>query len=326
MNDQNIKTGLQSALRTLRIERAGIEALGAAMQNGMALPFAQTVALLRGITGRVIVSGVGKSGHIGSKFAATLASTGTPAYFVHPAEANHGDLGMIARDDAIIALSWSGESRELGGILEYSRRFEIPLIAVTAGQNSTLGREADIVLALPKSEEACPHGLAPTTSTIMQMALGDALAVALLEERGFTATDFQRFHPGGQLGAKLKRVNEIMHTGNELPLVATGTNMREAIMQISQKGFGCAGVVADDGTLAGIITDGDLRRHIDGDLLSMKVDEVMTTEPKTVPPDQLAATALTIVNNSEITTLMVVEANKPVGILHLHDLLRIGAA
>ena len=208
MNDQNIKTGLQSALRTLRIERAGIEALGAAMQNGMALPFAQTVALLRGITGRVIVSGVGKSGHIGSKFAATLASTGTPAYFVHPAEANHGDLGMIARDDAIIALSWSGESRELGGILEYSRRFEIPLIAVTAGQNSTLGREADIVLALPKSEEACPHGLAPTTSTIMQMALGDALAVALLEERGFTATDFQKFHPGGQLGAKLKRVNE----------------------------------------------------------------------------------------------------------------------
>lgn len=326
MNDQNIKTGLQSALRTLRVESAGIEALGDAMQNGMALPFAQTVALIKEITGRVIVSGVGKSGHIGSKFAATLASTGTPAYFVHPAEANHGDLGMIARDDAIIALSWSGESRELGGILEYSRRFEIPLIAVTAGKNSTLGREADIVLVLPKSEEACPHGLAPTTSTIMQMALGDALAVALLEERGFTATDFQRFHPGGQLGAKLKRVSEIMHTGNELPLVATGTNMREAIMQISQKGFGCAGVLAEDGSLAGIITDGDLRRHINGDLLSMTVDDVMTTNPKTVEPDQLAATALTIVNASEITTLMVVEADKPVGILHLHDLLRIGAA
>lgn len=326
MNDQKINTGLQSALRTLNIERAGLDALRDSLENGMALPFAEAIAAIKDISGRVIVTGVGKSGHIGSKIAATLASTGTPAYFVHPAEANHGDLGMIARDDAIIALSWSGESRELSGILEYSRRFEIPLIAVTTGQKSTLGREADIVLTLPKTEEACPHGLAPTTSTIMQMALGDALAVALLEERGFTAVDFKKFHPGGQLGANLKRVNEIMHTGKELPLVGTGTNMREAIIQISQKGFGCAGVLASDGTLAGIITDGDLRRHIDGDLLSMPVDEVMTTDPKTVAPDQLAATALTIVNNSEITTLMVVEDNKPVGILHLHDLLRIGAA
>ncbi|MEM8541483.1 MAG: KpsF/GutQ family sugar-phosphate isomerase, partial [Pseudomonadota bacterium] len=227
---------------------------------------------------------------------------------------------------AIIALSWSGESRELGGIIEYSRRFEIPLIAVTTGQKSTLAREADILLALPRTEEACPHGLAPTTSTIMQMALGDALAVALLEERGFTAVDFKKFHPGGQLGANLTRVGEIMHTGEELPLVKSGTNMREAIMQISQKGFGCAGVLANDGSLAGIITDGDLRRHIDGDLLSMPVDEVMTSDPKTISPDQLAATALTIVNTSEITTLMVIEDNQPVGIVHLHDLLRIGAA
>jgi len=326
MNDQAIDTGLQSALRTLSIESAGLEALQEALKNGMALPFAQAIAALKDITGRVIVTGVGKSGHIGSKIAATLASTGTPAYFVHPAEANHGDLGMIARDDAIIALSWSGEARELGGIVQYSRRFEIPLIAVTSGQKSALGREADIVLTLPKTEEACPHGLAPTTSTIMQMALGDALAVALLEERGFTATDFKKFHPGGQLGAKLKRVGEIMHSGDKLPLVNSGTNMREAIMQISQKGFGCAGVLANDGTLAGIITDGDLRRHIDGDLLAMPVDEVMTADPKTISSDQLAATALTIVNNSEITTLMVVEDNKPVGIVHLHDLLRIGAA
>lgn len=326
MNKQAIDTGIQSALRTLNIERAGLKALQEALQNGMAEPFAQAIDALKDITGRVIVTGVGKSGHIGSKIAATLASTGTPAYFVHPAEANHGDLGMIARDDAIIALSWSGESRELGGILEYSRRFEIPLIAVTTGQKSTLGREADIVLAMPKTEEACPHGLAPTTSTIMQMALGDALAVALLEERGFTAFDFQKFHPGGQLGANLKRVSEIMHTGDKLPLVSAGTNMREAIMQISQKGFGCAGVLATDGTLAGIITDGDLRRHIDGDLLAMHVDEVMTENPKTISPDQLAATALTIVNASAITTLMVVEDSRPVGILHLHDLLRIGAA
>jgi arabinose-5-phosphate isomerase len=318
--------GIASALRTLNIEKAGLDAVTDALENGLGEPFSKATGLLKDITGRVIISGVGKSGHIGSKIAATLASTGTPAYFVHPAEANHGDLGMIARDDAIIALSWSGESRELSGILHYSRRFEIPLIAVTSGVNSTLAKEADIVLALPKSEEACPHGLAPTTSTIMQMALGDALAVALLEERGFTATDFEKFHPGGQLGANLKRVGEIMHTGDELPLVEAGTHMREAIITISQKSFGCAGVLAKDGTLAGIITDGDLRRHIDGDLLSMCVDDVMTTNPKTITPDHLAATALTIVNESKITTLMVVTDKKPVGIVHLHDLLRIGAA
>lgn len=318
--------GIASALRTLEVEKNGLIALKDSLENGLGEPFSKAIEVLKDITGRVIISGVGKSGHIGSKIAATLASTGTPAYFVHPAEANHGDLGMIARDDAIIALSWSGESRELGGILHYSRRFNIPLIAVTSGLNSTLAKEADIVLALPKSEEACPHGLAPTTSTIMQMAIGDAIAVALLEERGFTAIDFQKFHPGGQLGANLKRVSEIMHTGEELPLVAAGSHMREAIIIISQKGFGCAGVVAKDGTLAGIITDGDLRRHIDDDLLSMCVDDVMTTNPKTITPDHLAATALTIVNESEITTLMVVSDKMPVGILHLHDLLRIGAA
>lgn len=326
MSPTNERQDINSALRTLELEAKGLSVLKHALQNGLGEPFTAAIDAMKDITGRVIVSGVGKSGHIGSKIAATLASTGTPAYFVHPAEANHGDLGMIARDDAIIAMSWSGESKELGGILHYSRRFDIPLIAITSGANSTLGKEADIVLALPKSEEACPHGLAPTTSTIMQMALGDALAVALLEARGFTATDFKKYHPGGQLGANLKRVSEIMHSGAKMPLVNAGTNMREAIMQISQKGFGCAGVVAADGTLAGIITDGDLRRHIDDDLLSMNVDDVMTTGPKTVTPDHLAATALTIVNESAITTLMVVDSGKPVGILHLHDLLRIGAA
>ncbi|MDZ7823140.1 MAG: KpsF/GutQ family sugar-phosphate isomerase [Ahrensia sp.] len=326
MAETEHSNNLNSALRTVEIERRGLEVLAGALQNGLSVPFDKAVKILKDITGRVIISGVGKSGHIGSKIAATLASTGTPAYFVHPSEANHGDLGMIAPDDAIIALSWSGESRELGGILQYSRRFQIPLIAITSGEASTLGREADIVLALPKAEEACPHGLAPTTSTIMQLAVGDALAVALLEARGFTATDFQKFHPGGQLGANLKRVGEIMHKGEELPLVEAGTSMREAIMQISQKGFGCAGVVSPDGSLAGIITDGDLRRHIEGDLLSMCVDDVMTRNPKTISPDQLAASALTIVNKSNITTLMVVENRKPVGIIHLHDLLRIGAA
>lgn len=318
--------GLESALRTLNFERKGLAALEAALQNGLGEVFGQIIAKLRSIQGRVIVSGVGKSGHIASKIAATLASTGTPASFVHAAEANHGDLGMITKNDAIIALSWSGESRELSGIVNYSRRFEIPLIALTANVQSTLGREADFVLALPNAEEACPHGLAPTTSTIMQLAMGDALALALLEDRGFTATDFEKFHPGGKLGANLKRVGEIMHTGEKLPLVDAGTNMRAAIMQISQKGFGCAGIVAQDGTLAGIITDGDLRRHIDGDLLSMNVDDVMTIGPKTISPDQLVSSALTIVNNSSITTLMVVEAGKPVGIVHLHDLLRVGIA
>ena len=317
---------MQSALRTLSTERDGLGALTDALQNGLGEPFAAAIAAMRGVSGRVIVSGVGKSGHIGSKMAATFASTGTPASFVHPSEANHGDLGMITRHDAIIGLSWSGEAQELGGIISYSRRFSIPLIAITAGAGSALAREADIVLLLPKAEEACPHGLAPTTSSIMQLAIGDALAVALLEERGFTAADFRDFHPGGQLGASLTRVGDIMHTGDKLPLVPSGTSMREAIMQISQKGFGCVGIVHPDGRLAGIITDGDLRRHIDTDLLAMRADEVMTTNPKTIGADALAATALTIVNAASITALMIVEDEKPVGIVHLHDLLRLGVA
>jgi arabinose-5-phosphate isomerase len=315
-----------SALKTLSFEQKGLEALAAAIGNGLGEPFMQAIGVIRKITGRVIVTGVGKSGHIGSKMAATLASTGTPAFFVHPAEANHGDLGMIARDDAIVAMSWSGETQELSGILRYSRRFEIPLIAITAGASSTLAREADIVLTLPKAEEACPHGLAPTTSTLMQLALSDALAVALLESRGFSASDFRTFHPGGKLGASLMHVSEIMHTGDRLPLVAVGTSMREAIMRISEKGFGCVGVIDGGGKLRGIITDGDLRRHIDSDLLSMSVDDVMTTNPKTITGDMLVASALTIVNTSSITALMVVDAGKPVGIVHLHDLLRVGAA
>ncbi|WP_193174940.1 KpsF/GutQ family sugar-phosphate isomerase [Oricola nitratireducens] len=315
-----------SALKTLSFEQKGLEALASAIGNGLGEPFMQAIGVIRKITGRVIVTGVGKSGHIGSKMAATLASTGTPAFFVHPAEANHGDLGMIARDDAIVAMSWSGETQELSGILRYSRRFEIPLIAITAGASSTLAREADIVLTLPKAEEACPHGLAPTTSTLMQLALSDALAVALLESRGFSASDFRTFHPGGKLGASLMHVSEIMHTGDRLPLVAVGTSMREAIMRISEKGFGCVGVIDGGGKLRGIITDGDLRRHIDSDLLSMSVDDVMTTNPKTITGDMLVASALTIVNTSSITALMVVDAGKPVGIVHLHDLLRVGAA
>ncbi|MEO1702706.1 MAG: KpsF/GutQ family sugar-phosphate isomerase [Pseudomonadota bacterium] len=315
-----------SAVRTIETEQAGIEALAEALENGLGTPFRETVDRIRRITGRVIVTGVGKSGHIASKMAATLASTGTPAYFVHPVEANHGDLGMIARDDAIIALSWSGESRELGGIIEYSRRFQIPLVALTSGEQSTLARGADIVLALPKSAEACPHGLAPTTSTIIQLAMGDALAVALLESRGFTANDFRDFHPGGKLGANLTSIADIMHSGERIPLIKSSGDMRDAIVTISQKGFGCVGVIDIHGRLAGIVTDGDLRRHIHKDLLAMSVNDVMTVDAITVTPDTLAASALKIINELSITALMVLEDEKPVGIVHLHDLLRIGVA
>jgi len=317
---------IASATRTLEAEKEALAALEAALGNGLAQPFADAVELMSDISGRVIISGVGKSGHIGSKIAASLSSTGTPSFFVHPVEANHGDLGMIAPGDVIIALSWSGESPELKGIVAYARRFSIPLIAITAGEQSTLARESTVVLALPRVREACPHNLAPTTSTLLQLVTGDALAIALLEARGFTPDNFRTFHPGGQLGANLRRIGEVMHTGSEVPLVGSGTAMSEAILEISRKGFGCVGITDGDQALIGIITDGDLRRHMNSDLLSMTVDEVMTHNPKTIAPSLLAAAALQIVNSSSITALMVVEDRKPVGIVHLHDLLRIGAA
>jgi arabinose-5-phosphate isomerase len=269
---------------------------------------------------------MGKSGHIGAKIAATLASTGTPAFFVHPAEASHGDLGMITPQDVVLALSWSGETAELRNIVFYSRRFRVPFIAITSRPNSTLGRSADIALILPRVDEACPHGLAPTTSTLIQLALGDALAIALLEERGFTADDFYKFHPGGSLGANLTHVREVMHAGERVPLAPVGTLMNEALLLISQKGFGCLGVTDANGALVGIITDGDLRRHLTGDILIRPVEEVMTASPKTIEPDALVASALEILNSAAITALFVVERKKPVGIVHMHDLLRIGAA
>lgn len=325
-SDHHNNAAAQSALRTVRALQDGLAAVAAALENGLSEPFAEAVKIMTGITGRVIVTGVGKSGHIGSKLAATLASTGTPAFFVHPAEANHGDLGMISHDDVIISMSWSGETAELKGILAYSRRYRIPLIAVTSGESSTLAREADVVLRLPRAQEACPHGLAPTTSTMMQLAIGDALAVALLEARGFTAGDFHKFHPGGRLGASLMHIGEIMHKGERIPLVKAHTLMSAAIIEITSKGFGCVGIVNDDGRIVGIITDGDLRRHIGSDLLSMAVEDVMTANPKTVETDLLVAKALDLVNSSAITALMIVQDGRPVGIVHLHDLLRAGAA
>lgn len=319
-------SNVESALRTIRTEMGGLGALAEAFEADLAEPFARAVKLLSEISGRVIVTGMGKSGHIGTKIAATFASTGTPAFFVHPAEANHGDLGMIARDDAIIAMSWSGESAELRGILGYSRRFSIPLIAVTANSKSTLARQSDICLSIPRFEEACPHNLAPTTSTIMQMALGDALSIALLENRAFSPTDFKTFHPGGSLGANLTFVGEVMHTGTEIPLVEIGTHMGEAIIRISEKGFGCVGIVDQDGRLSGVITDGDLRRNIERDMLSLTVEEVMTRSPQTVTADVLCNKALAILNEKTITSLIVTEDGQPVGIVHMHDLLRIGVA
>ncbi|WP_099865444.1 KpsF/GutQ family sugar-phosphate isomerase [Pararhizobium haloflavum] len=316
-----------SARRTLSIERAGLEALERALASDLAEPFARAVACIAAISGRVIVTGVGKSGHIGSKLAATLASTGTPAFFVHPAEANHGDLGMIARDDAVIAMSWSGESAELKGIIAYAKRFRIPLVGLTAGAGSALGVEADIALVLPREQEACPHGLAPTTSTLMQLALGDALAIALLEARGFTANDFGVFHPGGQLGAMLMHVGELMHTGDRMPLVPLGTGVPEAVARLAEKRFGCVGIVGEGGALAGIITDGDLARNLGRDLTALTVEDMMTRNPKTVRTSTLASSALAVLEDHNISALIVTdERGLPVGIIHFHDLLRVGAA
>jgi len=315
-----------SAARTLDLENEGLCALRAALEGELGTAFDRAVSTLAAASGRVIVTGIGKSGHIGQKIAATFASTGTPAFFVHPSEASHGDLGMIRREDAIVALSWSGESVELGNIVTYSRRFKVPLIAVTSRADSALGTQSDVVLELPRAKEACPHGLAPTTSTTMQLALGDCLAIALLEHKGFTAHDFKIFHPGGSLGAALKYVADIMHTGDRLPLVGEDVLMAAALVTMTQKSFGCLGVVDAAGVLSGVITDGDLRRHMGQDMLSARTADVMTRRPKAIPPDTLVSAALEQLNTSRITSLFVVDGGKPVGIIHIHDLLRAGVA
>lgn len=325
MDDASAKI-LVSAERTLETEIGGLSALRAALKNGLSAPFINTVNLIAGIKGRVIVSGIGKSGHIGTKLAATLASTGTPAFFVHASEASHGDLGMITQDDAVIALSWSGETQELAGVVAYTRRFKVPLIAITSSEDSTLGRAADIVLKMPSITEACPHGLAPTTSALIQLAVGDALAIALLENRDFTAQDFRIFHPGGRLGASLKTARDIMHKGDAVPLAHKDMIMRDAIVLMTQKGFGVLGVVDELNRLTGIITDGDLRRHISTNFLDKSVLDIMTPKPKTIQGDMLSGAVLEMVNSSAITSVFVVEDERPIGIIHLHDLLRIGAA
>jgi arabinose-5-phosphate isomerase len=317
---------IASAVRTLDVEANGLTTLAAAIHDGLGRAFIAAVDLISGAQGRLIVTGMGKSGHVARKIAATFASTGTPAFFVHPSEASHGDLGMITPDDVIMALSWSGETVELQHLIDYSRRFRIGLIAITAVSDSTLGQAADVVLAIPQAREACPHNLAPTTSTLMQAALGDALAIALLESRGFTAIDFSRLHPGGRLGAMLKFVRDIMHTGSEIPLATVGTRMSEAIAEMTAKTFGCVAITDARGLLAGIITDGDLRRHMGANLLDLTVEQVMTSQPMTVRPDQLVSEALELLNSTKKTQLIVVDGGRAVGVVHFHDLLRAGVA
>jgi arabinose-5-phosphate isomerase len=326
ITSDRMQAAIASALRTLDAEGSGVDALAAALRNGLGTSFATAVDIIRATEGRVIVTGMGKSGHVARKIASTLASTGTPAFFVHPGEASHGDLGMIANNDVILALSWSGETAELKNITDYSRRHAIKLIAMTAIAESALAKIADVVLLLPQAREACPHNLAPTTSSLMQLALGDALCIALLESHGFTALDFGLLHPGGKLGTLLKTVRDLMHTNVTMPLAPLGTRMSDAILEMTAKGFGCVGITDPRGLLVGIITDGDLRRHMRSNLLDARVDDVMTRRPKTVRPDQLLSETLDLLNVMKVTALFAVEGGKPVGIVHVHDLLRAGTA
>ncbi|HEX3210848.1 MAG TPA: KpsF/GutQ family sugar-phosphate isomerase [Geminicoccaceae bacterium] len=312
------------ARRVLRTESEALSALAEALDG----TFERFIEQLAAARGRVVVTGMGKSGHIGRKIAATLASTGTPALYVHPAEASHGDLGMLTAQDVVLALSNSGETPELADIVAYSRRFAIPLLAIVGRKPSSLAETADLALVLPKRPEACPMGLAPTTSTTSMLALGDALAVALLERRGFGSQDFGLLHPGGKLGRRLVRVDQLMHSGSELPLVGLEARMSEVLLEMTAKRLGCVGVLNGRGGLAGIITDGDLRRHMSPALLERPAVEVMTPGPRTIRPQALAAEALAVMNQSErpFTVIFVVENGRPVGALHMHDCLRAGVA
>lgn len=309
-----------------RVLEAEAEALRRVAEH-LGTSFARAVDMLAALRGRVVVTGMGKSGHVARKIAATFASTGTPAIYVHPAEASHGDLGMIVEGDLVLALSNSGETAELRDLTLYTRRFHIPLVAMVGRPKSTLAEAADLVLLLPDIREACPMGLAPTSSTTAMLALGDALAVALLERKGFSARQFAVLHPGGRLGAQLQRVEQLMRRDDELPLVPLGTPMPEAVLEMTRKCLGCVGVVGNDGRLVGIVTDGDLRRHMGPDLMARQVEEIMTTRPRTIDGRALAVEALALMNECAITVLFVLDARgRPVGALHLHDCLRAGIA
>ncbi|MDO4184743.1 MAG: KpsF/GutQ family sugar-phosphate isomerase [Rhodospirillales bacterium] len=315
---------LESAYRTIEKE---IEALNM-MKSQLDESLEKTLDLMQSTKGRVIVTGMGKSGHIGRKIAATLASTGTPSFFVHPAEASHGDLGMLTNDDVVVAISNGGESKELSDILLYCKRYGISLIAITKNPTSTLGKAGDILLRLPDDGEACPLGLAPTSSTTATLVLGDVLAIALMERRGFSASNYKQRHPGGKLGAILQKVSDLMHTGNEMPIIGEDANMRQIIMTMSSKMLGCVGIVNTDGELTGMITDGDLRRamvnSVDDELFARKAIDIMTKNPKVTTADVLVAEVVNQMNAKSITQLFVVDGKKPVGVIHLHDCLRAG--
>ena len=316
---------LARAAEVLRLEARALERLAEELGE----QFLNAVEIIEEVRGKLVITGMGKSGHIANKAAATFASTGTPAFFVHPGEASHGDLGMVTSDDVVLALSNSGNTRELNDIIAYCRRFSIPLIAIVGQEQSILAESSDVALILPRVPEACPNGLAPTTSTTASLALCDALALVLLDRRGFTAEDFALFHPGGALGKKLLRVREIMFDSSHLPLCRPGTLMSEALLIMTETGFGCVGVVENE-LLVGIITDGDLRRHMSSDLIARKVEEVMTGDPHTIRPDALAVEALAIMNGPEsgkpFTSIFAVEEGRPVGFLRMHDILRAGVA
>lgn len=318
---------LEIARQTLKIEMQGLEALSATLVGESGDAFLRAVSMIQAAQangGRVILTGVGKSGHVGRKIAATLASTGTPSYFVHAAEASHGDLGMIQAADVVLALSWSGDAAELSNIISYTRRFNVGLIAITSREESALGATADVVLLLPRVAEACPHGLAPTTSTTMQIAIGDALAMSILSARGFSASDFREFHPGGKLGAILRRAGDLMHTGDAVPIVSDADSLSQAIVEMTSKRFGVTAVCDERGVIVGVITDGDLRRALEKSFFDHSVRDVMTKTPHLIEPDTLAHQALAKMNEARVTCLFVAEDRRPIGVLHVHDLLRTG--
>ncbi|HTO31731.1 MAG TPA: KpsF/GutQ family sugar-phosphate isomerase [Pararhizobium sp.] len=320
---------LESIGRSMATAVDGINTLAASFASDPALSHSlvDAVELIARGSGRVVVSGVGKSGHIGRKIAATMASTGTSAYFVHPTEASHGDLGMITSEDLLILLSWSGETVELGNMLTYAKRFNVSIVSVTSNAESLLARNSTVAITLPKVQEACPHGLAPTTSAMLQLAVGDALAIALLERRGFSAQDFKTFHPGGKLGSQLLLVQELAHEGEAIPILPLGSPMGDAVIQMSSKGFGVLGVTDETGKLVGVITDGDLRRHMSRDLLLETVDTVMSHNPRVIKGSILASAAMELMQAQKVTVLFLVdETGTPSGILHIHDLLRAGVA
>ena len=312
-----------SAIKTIDSEIRAIEELKKSLD---AESLTKALDFMQNSTGRIIITGMGKSGHIGKKIAASLASTGTPSFFVHPAEASHGDLGMITDDDVVIAISNSGESRELIDILNYCKRFGIKLIAITKNQDSSLGKAGDVVLLLPNNGEACPLGLAPTSSTTATLVLGDILTIRMIERKGFSKEDFNDRHPGGKLGSILKRVSDLMHTGQDMPLLEENANMQAVLLEMTSKRLGCVGFVNSAGILTGILTDGDLRRCLSAQILSEKAADLMTRNPKTIAPEAMTAEALKIMHDKKITNLFVVDNLKPVGVIHIHDLLNNGVA